>query len=174
MIPSCVIRLEEIPLTSRGKVDEDRLPAPEEKTGAMDGAQDGLSLQILEIFREVLAQPEMGIESDYFLCGGNSLNAMEVLAGLEDAVGRRLRISDLYACRTAGRLARYIGGEKEAVKKPVWQLQPAPGLDRYPLTPIQQGIYVQSCMAPESFTYHMPGAFCLKKPVDAGRLAQAI
>lgn len=98
---------------------------------------------------------------------------MEVLAGLEDAVGRRLRISDLYACRTAGRLARYIGGEKEAVKKPVWQLQPAPGLDRYPLTPIQQGIYVQSCMAPESFTYHMPGAFCLKKPVDAGRLAQA-
>lgn len=173
MIPSCVIRLEEIPLTSRGKVDEDRLPAPEEKTGAMDGTQDGLSLQILEIFREVLAQPEMGIESDYFLCGGNSLNAMEVLAGVEDAVGRRLRISDLYACRTAGRLARYIGGEKEAVKKPVWQLQPAPGLDRYPLTPIQQGIYVQSCMAPESFTYHMPGAFCLKKPVDAGRLAQA-
>ena len=173
MIPSCVIRLEEIPLTSRGKVDEDRLPAPEEKMGAMDGAQDGLSLQILEIFREVLAQPEMGIESDYFLCGGNSLNAMEVLAGVEDAVGRRLRISDLYACRTAGRLARYIGGEKEAVKKPVRQLQPAPGLDRYPLTPIQQGIYVQSCMAPESFTYHMPGAFCLKKPVDAGRLAQA-
>ena len=119
-----MIRLEEIPLTSRGKVDEDRLPAPEEKTGAMDGAQDGLSLQILEIFREVLAQPEMGIESDYFLCGGNSLNAMEVLAGLEDAVGRRLRISDLYACRTAGRLARYIGGEKEAVKKPITCREP--------------------------------------------------
>ncbi len=173
MIPSCVIRLEEIPLTPRGKVDEDRLPAPEGKAGVEGDVEDGLTLQILEIFREVLVQPEMGSDSDYFLCGGNSLNAMEVLAGVEDAVGKRLRISDLYACRTAGRLARYLGGEKEAVRKPGWQLKPAPGLDRYPLTPIQQGIYVQSCMAPESFTYHMPGAFRLKGPVDAGRLEDA-
>ena len=172
MIPSCVIRLEEILLTSRERWTRTGC-LRRRKDGAMDGAQDGLSLQILEIFREVLAQLEMGIESDYFLCGGNSLNAMEVLAGLEDAVGRRLRISDLYACRTAGRLARYIGGEKEAVKKPVWQLQPAPGLDRYPLTPIQQGNLCPVLHgAGELHLSHAGEPFVLK-PVDAGRLAQA-
>ena len=47
------------------------------------------------------------------MCIRDSLNAMEVLARLEDLTGRLLRISDLYACRSAERLSRFIGGEQE-------------------------------------------------------------
>lgn len=113
MIPSFLIRLDRLPLTPSGKVDEERLPLPREDVQVSAASDDILTGQVLEIFRTVLEQPEMGKDNDYFLCGGNSLNAMEVLARLEDLTGRLLRISDLYACRSAERLSRFIGGEQE-------------------------------------------------------------
>ena len=45
--------------------------------------------------------------------------------------------------------------------------------DRWPLTPIQQGIYVQSHMDPTGKTYHMAGAFRLGFVPDHHRLEQA-
>ena len=175
MIPSFLIRLDRLPLTPSGKVDEERLPLPREDVQVSAASDDILTGQVLEIFRTVLEQPEMGKDNDYFLCGGNSLNAMEVLARLEDLTGRLLRISDLYACRSAERLSRFIGGEQETGREERHKekLRPAPELERYPLTPIQQGIYVQSCMDPEGFTYHMPGAFRIRGEVEPEKLEEA-
>jgi amino acid adenylation domain-containing protein/thioester reductase-like protein len=175
MIPSFVIRLDRLPLTPSGKVDEEKLPLPAEEKACLSAAsEDALTGRILEIFRAVLEKEEMGADSDYFLCGGNSLNAMEVLAQLEDHTGKLLRISDLYACRTAGRLARYIGGEQKLQEETHTQeLRPAPKLERYPLTPVQQGIYVQSCMDSQGFAYHMAGAFRIRGAVDRERLEDA-
>lgn len=150
-------------------------PCPGEDVQVSAASDDILTGQVLEIFRTVLEQPEMGKDNDYFLCGGNSLNAMEVLARLEDLTGRLLRISDLYACRSAERLSRFIGGEQETGREERHKekLRPAPELERYPLTPIQQGIYVQSCMDPEGFTYHMPGAFRIRGEVEPEKLEEA-
>ncbi len=46
-------------------------------------------------------------------------------------------------------------------------------MERYPLSPIQQGIYVQSRMDEGGLSYHMPGAFRLREDVDTGRLEGA-
>ena len=88
---------------------------------------------------------------------------------------RDRRISDLYACRSAERLSRFIGGGQETGREERHKekLRPAPELERYPLTPIQQGIYVQSCMDPEGFTYHMPGAFRIRGEVEPEKLEEA-
>ncbi len=169
MIPSFVMRLPELPMGQNGKVDEARLPGPRQTGG---GTASGTALVILDIFREVLGKESMEAGSDYFLSGGNSLNAMETIAKIEETLNRRLRVADLYACRTAARLAAFLDGE-EAEAAPAKRLEAAPKLPRYPLSPMQQGIYVQSWLDKSGLSYNMPGAFRLGIEPDRRRLEAA-
>ena len=173
MIPSAILRLEAIPLTPNGKVDEARLPRPD--LAAADRALPETRTQevLLAIFRRVLGRPELGVDSDYFLFGGNSLNAMEALSEIGEATGRALRVADLYTCRSVRRLAALLDREGGAALPAASHLAPAPHQERWPLTPIQQGIYVQSHLDPTGKTYHMAGAFRLGTVPDIPRLGEA-
>lgn len=171
LLPASLMRMEVLPMTSSGKVDEKALPMPD-LTGASAAPKNAMQEKILAVFRDVLEQPRLGADGDYFLFGGNSLNAMEAIARLESVLGRRIRISDLYACRTAKRLDEWLGGgEEEAPASPAFEK--APEAEVYPVSPIQQGIYVQCGISPGSMAYHMPGAFRLAAAPDRAALERA-
>lgn len=192
MIPAFFVRMQELPVNANGKVDEKRLPLP---AGNMSGWQneaciDGavydnaaetagqsrdLSViveEVLQVFCRVLHKEGLSADSDYFLCGGNSLNAMECIAGIEEHFGRKLRIADLYACRTAARVAAYLGGGTGFAAAPRAFCK-ARECSEYSLSPMQQGMYVQSLLDESGLSYNMPGAFLLEEAPDETRLAEA-
>lgn len=175
MIPSYLQRVQTIPLTANGKVDEARLPLPSRTAREFSQASTGLVREVQEVFSRVLEQ-QLGPDSDYFLCGGTSLSAMQTLSELEEKTGCQLRISDLYACRTASRLAQCIaqrtGAQLTAEKSPL-RIPKAPALERYPLSPVQKGIYFQSMLDESGLLYNMSGAFLLESTLDAQRLQNA-
>ena len=180
MIPAFLIKLKELPISANGKVDEKRLPLPQDTVTGKTGSMSQTAEAILQIFRKVLKKEELHGNSDYFLSGGNSLNAMECIAEIEEQLHRRVRIADLYACRNAIRLAAYLDGDSEGMLTiPVEKTdesrlnKKAPVLSTYPLTPVQQGMYVQSMLDPSGFAYHMPGAFLLARKPDMTRLEKA-
>lgn len=179
MLPSFVIRVDRIPMTANGKVDETRLPKLKDlvKPEVESEASGPLEEAILSVFRKVLEQPGMSVTQDYFLCGGNSLNAMQTLAQLEDLTGSKLKVADLYTCRNARKLAAYLDGEviaatvSGAEKK---RIQEAPEREFYPLSAMQQGILIQSYLDPTGVAYNMPGAFLLPEDTDLVRLEEAL
>ncbi len=171
MVPAVILRVERIPLTANGKVDESALPMPAPSSGGASAPSGELERTLLAIFSQVLGRSDLGAESDYFLCGGNSLNAMETISRIGEETGRSVRIADLYACRTPRHLAALMGGAHDTAE--AIHLRPAPKLERYPLTPTQQGLYVQSFMDPTGTAYQMPGAFRLGKAPDILRLQRA-
>ena len=176
MVPSFLIRLQELPHNANGKIDEHRLPVPQDTEVWNKDAMSDTGRCILDIYRRILNQPQLHGGSDYFLSGGNSLNAMECVVQIEESLGRRIRIADLYAFRTASRLADFLDGTLQAT--PV-QHTPAPDFYKavsasvYELSPIQQGIYVQSVLDPSGLTYNMPGAFLLEETPDREKLETA-
>ena len=172
MIPSAIMRLDEIPLTTNGKVNEALLPHPNLTVSAQMEPQTQFQQKLLTIFRRVLGRPDLGVDSDYFLFGGNSLNAMETLAEISEHIGHTIRVADLYSCRNVLRLSALLDREGVSIV-PVRRLLPSPNMERWPLTPIQQGIYVQTHMDPTGKTYFMAGAFRLASPPDIPRLEQA-
>lgn len=180
MIPTFLIRLKELPISANGKVDEKRLPLPEDRGGEQAVALSQTAERILNIFRTVLHCGELYGSSDYFLAGGNSLNAMECIMEIEEQLGRKVRIADLYACRNAVRLAALLDGDTQStVEIPVLQesvrkgIQKAPACSVYPLTSVQQGMYVQSVLDSSGFSYNMPGAFLLEMEPDREKLENA-
>lgn len=177
MIPAFFIQLPVLPVTANGKIDEASLPIPQMDEAEPSWIVSAEAEKILGIFKEVLQNDQIHANSDYFLSGGNSLNAMQCVMQIEETMARRIRIADLYAYRTAAKLAAYLTGEKMPAGmsrgKDELSLIRAGKKEKYPLTAVQQGMYVQSVLDPDGFAYHMPGAFKLEAQPDIAALERA-
>lgn len=179
MVPAFVMAVEEIPISANGKADIHKLPLPDLSGGRQGREGNVTENKILNIFRDVLKAEEFSLTSDYFLFGGNSLNAMECMIKIEEETGYRIRVADLYACRTAERMAAFLVHKSKADQADVWKEEKknwkkADTEDSsYPMTPVQQGMYIQSMMDPSGLSYNMPGAFLLPKKTDFIRLEEA-
>lgn len=94
MIPSALVRVDSWPMTANGKLDVDRLGAPEAELEAADGYEDPCTALVSKIWTELLgARP--GLDDVFFDCGGNSLTAAALIARLRGE-GRSLGVAELY------------------------------------------------------------------------------
>ena len=97
MLPNDVIQVEEIPLTSRGKVDRKELllayhTQGEEQAHSRQPENDIQAL-IQEIWQKVLRVESPGIESNFIQLGGHSLAAIRVTAQLNEDLGTELPLA---------------------------------------------------------------------------------
>jgi len=180
MLPGAYVRLERMPVTRSGKIDYLALPEPELAAGGAP-ARDEAEAETLAVFRATLRNPELDVESDYFLSGGDSLTAMETVLALEAKFGVKLAVKDLFVYRTARKVAAALAPEGRA-DAPAMPAVPARDDSipvaapraTYPATPTQVGIYLDSQASPRSLAYNMPGAFRLPEGADRGKLLAAL
>lgn len=82
MVPSAIIPLEALPLTSNGKVDHSRLPkAPTRQVKVRNPLTRQLSskeLAFLESVQMVLRVSYVGLEDDFYHLGGDSIKAIQI------------------------------------------------------------------------------------------------
>lgn len=109
MVPSNFVFLDQLPLTSNGKVDRAALPAVQGRRSEMEQTfsvpQSDLERDIARIYQEVLNLDKVGIDDDFFDLGGNSLRLAEVHAQLQKVIGRSFSAADLFVHTTVRRLA---------------------------------------------------------------------
>ncbi len=87
MIPSYFVQIDEMPLTSNGKIDRKALPHLEGRKSHLEsyeGPTNELEEQIAAIWREVLNLDKIGINDSFFDLGGQSIQAVRVQIELED------------------------------------------------------------------------------------------
>jgi amino acid adenylation domain-containing protein len=78
-LPRAVIALQEMPLTSNGKVDRKQLADRDLQLGAaleFRSARDTVEMVLKQIWTEVLELENTGITDDFFALGGHSLKAV--------------------------------------------------------------------------------------------------
>jgi acyl carrier protein len=121
MVPNYYVRLESIPLTSNGKVDRKALPDPE-GTGMQQATYIAPSTEtekkLVKIWSEVLGtkEEEIGLYSDFFALGGNSLKAIRLITKIHQSLNIRLMISDLFFYSDLETLARMLDGLNISLK----------------------------------------------------------
>jgi amino acid adenylation domain-containing protein/non-ribosomal peptide synthase protein (TIGR01720 family) len=138
MIPSYFVELEEIPLTANGKVDKQKLPAPEFqlKSGAQYVKPRGKTEEILAaVWHEVLGIPldRIGVDDNFFELGGDSIKAIQITARLQNHK-LKLDISQLFLNSTIRKLAGIVRSSDRQIPQ-----EPAAG--ELPLTPIQHWFF---------------------------------
>lgn len=97
MVPSALIPMSEFPLNSNGKIDRAAMPAPD-FTAAVRGGEPSTPAEtaLCMAYGEVLGLPEVGVESDFFSLGGDSILAIRVIARAYGE-GWQLHVKDLFA-----------------------------------------------------------------------------
>ncbi|MGF6887852.1 amino acid adenylation domain-containing protein [Nocardia sp. GAS34] len=105
LIPAALMMLDRVPLTPMGKVDRKALPAPVFATGDYRPPVTADERMVCEIFAEVLGADRIGLDDNFFECGGSSLLATRVAARLSSVLGHRVPVTALFTAATPGALA---------------------------------------------------------------------
>ena len=107
MIPTTLVRLDQLPLNVSGKVDRRALPDAQEAPDvpALVAPRDELERRLAQIWRDVLAVGQVGIHDSFFDLGGHSLLAIRLMAQVENAFGVVLRLATLFEHSTIAGLA---------------------------------------------------------------------
>ncbi|MCZ8519464.1 MULTISPECIES: non-ribosomal peptide synthetase [Paenibacillus] len=110
MLPQHVVTLEALPLTANGKIDRRALPRPAALAAEYTAAepQDELERQLLEVWQEALGLHGLGIDDDFFACGGHSLLAAGTAAKIGNLLGRSMPLQLLFRCPTVRELAEKL------------------------------------------------------------------
>ncbi|MBB4637955.1 non-ribosomal peptide synthetase [Longimicrobium terrae] len=177
MVPSAWVLLDVLPLTPNGKVDRRALPAPTagpEADAAFAAPRTPTEDVLAAIWAELLRLPRVGTEDDFFLLGGHSLVATQVLSRVRQAFGAEVPLRALFE---SSRLASFAERVDEAVRAEsgiaARPLTPA-AADDLPLSFAQERLWFIDRMEPGNPVYNMPFPVRMRGALDPGALARAM
>ena len=113
-VPRVIVFAAELPTGPNGKLSRKNLAAHFARDIALAGAADGnepptkVQEMLLALWREALKRDDIGCDDDFFLAGGDSLSALDLLQRIEDELQYRLPLSILAEAPTVARLEERI------------------------------------------------------------------
>jgi len=167
MVPSSFVELGALPLTPNGKVDRDRLPAPDgdrpDLTEEYVAPQSPLQQKLADIVSTVVAVAQVGIHDNFFDLGGDSIQAIQVVArAQEEGIGLSPR--DFFEHPTVALLAQAAtnaNAERVVSRRPP-DADPVLSFD-------QERLWLENQLRPRT-SYHVGGRRRLVGPLNVAAL----
>ncbi|HEU4713537.1 MAG TPA: amino acid adenylation domain-containing protein [Pyrinomonadaceae bacterium] len=122
MVPSRFVFLDSLPLTSTGKVDQQKLSEITLAPPVEDSPEISRVEMLRSIWERVLGHDEFELEDDFFEIGGDSLLATWVVTEIGNSVGREFDLSMLLEDSTIPGIARTL---EELELRPIQARQPS-------------------------------------------------
>lgn len=110
MLPSDFVYLDRVPLTLNGKLDRSALPMPGELAQKMENvpAVDEIEEMVLKTWQSVLTNRCFGVTDNFFLLGGESLSAAQIVRMLEKQFSITLSLQDFYNYTSVRNLSGFV------------------------------------------------------------------
>ncbi|HWD93730.1 MAG TPA: amino acid adenylation domain-containing protein [Verrucomicrobiae bacterium] len=136
MMPAAFVVLEKFPLTPNGKINRQAMPAPasncERPKQSFTPPRTPAEETLAKIWRDLLHQPEIGIDDNFFESGGHSLLAMQLMARVRKEFSAELSLRNIFEAPTIAELANILARKPEEPAREI-----APPLPRPRLSPEQ-------------------------------------
>ncbi|WP_432339519.1 amino acid adenylation domain-containing protein [Bacillus tequilensis] len=169
MIPAKWVRVDSIPLTPNGKVDQAALPEPDASISGnpYTAPRNLLEAKLSQIFEDVLNNDHIGIQDNFFDHGGHSLKATVLMSRIAKEFHVQVPLKDIFAHPTVEDLASIIRGTEE---NQYAAIEPAEERKTYPVSSAQKRIYVLQQLD-EGVAYNMPAVLELEGILDVAKLS---
>jgi len=174
MIPSYFVQIENIPLTSSGKVDRKALPDPELKKGEGHAApRNDVEKKLVKIWSDVLGVDKeiIGIDSNFFEIGGHSLKATILVSKINKELNVKVPLKEIFRFPYIRKISGYIKGAEE---EKYTGIEKSEEKEYYTLSYNQKRLWIIHQLDPDSPSYHMPGMIPLEHNVDVAALEKAL
>ena len=120
MLPERLVAMQSFPRNAGGKLD--RLALPEPSTQVQASCH-----RMLDLFRQVLQNPEVQEHENFFQAGGNSLLAARLMVAIEREFGLRLPVTSLLRSSSAQLLSQCLSQPPAGPQNCFWFHREGPG-----------------------------------------------
>ena len=168
MVPAAFVLLDELPLTSSGKLDRRALPAPAVEQTAIPGEalpRTATEQKLADIWQQVLGLRQVSINDNFFALGGDSILSIQVIARAR-AAGLHLTPKQLFESPTISALAAV------AAAAPGHEAEQGVIEGETPLAPIQRWFFAQHY--PEPWHWNQAVLLALREPLERTVLERAL
>jgi amino acid adenylation domain-containing protein len=110
MVPEQFVRLEQLPLSDNGKIDRRNLPALTEANiiASTDLPQGPIETGLMSILTELLEVDAIARNDDFFMLGGHSFIAAQLIARIQDRFDVKLGLRAVFEHPTLAEMAEQI------------------------------------------------------------------
>jgi acyl-coenzyme A synthetase/AMP-(fatty) acid ligase/acyl carrier protein len=112
MVPTMFVQIDELPLTSHGKIDRQALPAPTCENALRDEIftppRTELETQVEAIITGLLGTNDLGVNDNFFMLGGNSFLGVQLIARVRETFGVEVPLRTLFEAPTIAGLSAHI------------------------------------------------------------------
>jgi amino acid adenylation domain-containing protein len=166
MVPAAFVFLEEMPLTSGGKIDRKALPEPDIKGGMDEAGHRPLTPTeeiVAGIWANLLGVSNIGPEDNFFHLGGHSLLVTRLLARLQQIFHQTVELRTVFEYPILKDLSAHVdkvmGQAEPSVLQPIVRLNRDEGL--LPSSQ-QESLWFLDRYGSSGPAYNLPGAVRLK------------
>jgi amino acid adenylation domain-containing protein len=194
-IPSLFLRRNSLPLTTSGKVDrrslgQENLSFEDFGDMSITAPETGEQYALLNIWKDYLRVERIGIDTDFFEFGGDSILAMLITAKAKE-LGFFLTVADFFRCRTVRGLCisaapapvpenkttredeSDLGAQQEAMSLMQKYCGPAKVERSFAASPMEVGMLFHTVLEPASGVYYEQLTHLISGPLDVDVLRQA-
>ena len=170
MIPAYFVKIEELPLTSNGKLDKKSLPAPNAKvSGNFTGPGNIIEEKLAIIWSDILGIESslIGTSSNFFELGGHSLRAIKLISKIHKEFEVKIPLMDVFRNQNLNELSEVIQASSTVKYISIPKAEPK---EYYPLSSAQKRLFVLQQMNLESTNYNMPLILTVENDLDPEKL----
>lgn len=175
MIPSEVIKVENMPKTSNGKIDSKALLKIRKKQTAVEKnilPVTDTEKKLVKICQECLDAENVYISDNIFLLGGNSLKAIKLLSMVRAEFNCNIGLSAIFNHPVLSELCTVI--DNAAGKNNTVSVAKNSGEHKYPLTPMQKVMFLSELSGSSVGSLNISGYIDINGKVDTEALKKAI
>jgi amino acid adenylation domain-containing protein len=175
MVPSRLVPLESLPLTSSGKVDRRALASlslEEEAPRQGEPPRTPAERLVAQLFSQLFGLERVDREDDFFTLGGNSLMASQLASRLRRAFDIELPLTAVFSSPSVEALAQVAS---EAPRREAGEsgLVPQPRPEHVPASLVQERLWY-ALQLPDAPPFVITTGLLLEGDVDAERLERAL
>lgn len=181
MIPDILVQLESLPSTINGKIDRKALPVPDHRNSMVDLGQYSAPRTtdeewIAQLWADLLRIERVGIEDNFFMSGGNSLLATQMLGKVKGRYNIDFPISSFFKEPTISTLSDLLQQKDSESRKKLSELRikPVSREEILPATFAQERVWFIEQLEPNNIAYHFQTLLHLKGKLDIEILQRSL
>ncbi len=175
MVPMIWVEMEEIPVTSNGKLDRKALPEPDGSmlsTQAYVAPRNETEEQLVKIWQELLNIEKIGVYDNFFELGGHSLLVTRLVSLIRKELEVEVAIRDIFEHTTIASQALHVLTCSRATILPEVVVQEKEG--NIPLSFNQERLWFLDQLQGGSEEYHIPVVEPLQGNINAEIVNKAL
>jgi amino acid adenylation domain-containing protein len=108
LVPAVFVFLTELPYGTTGKVDRNRLPAPDLGQPRFVAPSTDAERTVAGLWRDVLGVARVGAQDDFFALGGTSMSAARLTVRLRESFGIDFELREIFEHRTVADIGAVV------------------------------------------------------------------